>query len=392
MSESNVYPLQPKIGKQPPPEPIEPRIKLFSDFYGKTPEPPEYIVEQLIPKRRATLFAGRAGYGKTYACQMLMAATSGGKDWFGLSVRKCRSFGFFSEDPDEEIHRRIIPISEHYDIDVRDFDDWASYIPNDDGNFELFICPRAYDPGLPRTRWTQIEQRCADDGVELIVLDNILNIFQGNMLNRTHANSCMRWFNAAARRLNCGIVILCNPPKPSKDNKKDDPYFSGTQVWEDAARSTLSLNAAIDDQDKEIEGEFVLRVMKNNYISYNHPLKRKGITLEWQNNVLVRKPVANQAILSEMDRLELESRMLKAVKHFVGVLGHKCAADPGSPNYLPDKLANQARWQDVRWIDLVSACDRLLTDGRLIKVATANGRDAWLIRTPDCQPYLGERE
>jgi RecA-family ATPase len=113
-------------------EPLEPRIKHLSDFYGKPINPPEYVVDELIPKGRVTLFAGKAGFGKSYAALMLMIAAATERQWLNKNVRKCKSFGLFSEDPDEEIQRRLVNICVYYDIDMRDIEDFAPYLSADE--------------------------------------------------------------------------------------------------------------------------------------------------------------------------------------------------------------------------------------------------------------------
>lgn len=367
--------------RRPEAPPLEPRIMLASDFDSLPEENADDIVENLIPKRMATLLAGRGGNGKTYICQMLQTAASVGQNWLGQKVRRCRSFGLFSEDPSGKLKARQRNICRHYGVDCATLEDMASVMPNDDGNFTLFSCFRRFAEGTPRTLWAQIEQYCVDSGVELIILDNIQNIFEGDPFSDQHVNSFMRWFNSRARIINCAIILVTNPPKDRSS------YFRGTQKWEDSARCTLSLNPPRDREGKDVDGEFVLRVEKNSYLPYNHPLKRCGIALEWGNDVLVPKHQSEPARLDTLGRIDLDCRILKAVAHGVNVLGWKFAADPQSPNYLPGKLAAQRRWQHIPYDELVASLDRLLTDRKLIKVAV---KDTWLIRPPDGSSYLGE--
>ena len=361
-------------------ENIDTRITPLIDWWGIQPEIPDDIVPGLIPRRMVTLLAGRAGFGKSFLCQMLMSAAAVGADWLGQPVCQCKSLGLFSEDPADRMQPRQDVICKHYGIDYTSLTD-VSVITNDDGDFELFSCFRRFGPGTPRTLWKKIELRCIEEGKELIILDNAQNVFSGDQNNPLHVNSFIRYFNSRARELNAAVVLLCNPPKDRSS------YFTGIQRWEDSARNTLSLQAPKDMNGKEIDGEFVLKIEKSNYIPYNHPLKRKGITLCWENDILVPRDAEEPIMLDTLGKLDLQARIVKAITHATDVLGWKFAADPLSPNYLPGKLAGQRQWQHVSWADLVNALDRLLSDGKLIKVCV---RDAWLIRAPDSQPYLGE--
>jgi hypothetical protein len=362
-------------------QPIDPRIKLVRDWWGIEPEPIEDIVEGLVPKRLVTLFAGRAGNGKSFACQMMTTATALGCDWFGRKVKKCRSLLVSAEDPNDRLHERQHLICNHYGHDILDLDDRAVIMANDDGNFELYGFFRAFDPGKPRTLWLQLKKWSIDEGIELLILDNVQHIWSGDANNELHVKSFLRYFNSQAREMNAAIVMVANPPKSR------DSYFSGNQKWEDSCRNTLSLSGTLDRDGKAVDGHFTLKVEKSNYLPYNHPLKRKGIPLEWVNDVLVAGEIPEPAPLDNPGLLDLEGRILKAVSHAVNVLGWKFAADPASTNYLPGKLARQKNWQHIAWVDLVATLDRLLTEGRLVKALV---KDTWLLRLPDEAPYPGE--
>jgi len=177
--------------------------------------------------------------------------------------------------------------------------------------------------------------------------------------------------------------MISNPPK----NRQ--AQFSGIQTWEDSFRHMVSLSQPLDNEGKEIEGQLEVKVEPgSNYVAYNHPFKRRGVSVQWENDVLVRRAATDAIVLDHMGRLALEAKIIAAVKHLMSV-GQKCSTNPQSKDYLPGKLAAAPQWQHLAWFDLVAAFERLLGDGRLIKVAV---KDAWLIRTPDGDPYLGERE
>jgi len=374
---NNVLKLRPST----PVEDVDKRITSLIDWWGVDPEPADDIVPFLIPRGMVTLLAGRAGFGKTFLSQMLQTAAAIGGEWLGQPVQQSKSFGLYSEDPAARMQPRQEKICDYYEIGYPSLID-VSVMTNDDGNFELFSCFRKFGPGTPRTLWAQIEQRCQEERKTLIILDNAQNVFSGDHNNPIHVNSFIRFFNSRARELQAGIVLLCNPPKDRSS------YFSGIQRWEDSARHTLSLSAIKDQNGKDIDGEFVLKVEKGNYVPYNHPLKRRGISLYWNDSgVLVPRESEEPDPLDSLGRLDLQLRIVKAVKHATDVLGWKFAADPLSPNYLPGKLASQRQWQHVSWGDIVGALDHLLSEGKLVKV---NVRDSWLIRAPDSQPYLGE--
>lgn len=369
---------------KPTQEPISRRIMLAADFWGMEPEPKDDIVEGVIPCRHATLLSGRAGYGKSFISQMLMTAAAVEHDWLGMPVRRCKSLGIFAEDPAGKLRERQEKICRHYGIEYLDMANSVNIWPNDDGNFFIFSCFRVYGQGTPRSLWAEkggIEEFCREEGIELIILDNAKHVFDGNHGSAQHVTSFMRWLNGRARALNAAIVVVKNPPKDRSS------YFSGIQDWEDAARHTLSLSQPRDREGNDIENEFVLKVEKSNYLAYNHPLKRRGIALEWKDGILVHRATDDHGPLDKLDSLKLDDRVVKAVSHAVGVLGHVFAANPQSPNYIVGKLIPSVEKAGYTWGDLAASVDRLLTNGGLIKVAV---KDVWLIRATGGRPYLGE--
>ena len=55
--------------------------------------------------------------GKSLLMQQLMTAAATGKQWFDRSMPRCKTFGLFGEDPEDESWRRREDISRFYDVE-----------------------------------------------------------------------------------------------------------------------------------------------------------------------------------------------------------------------------------------------------------------------------------
>jgi len=362
-------------------EPFAPRVSLISSFAGQDPEPIEYIVDGLIPKRSVTLLAGRSGVGKTMLCQMMMTACAFGRPWIARETRRCKSFGVFAEDEAVRLHERQKRICEHYEVEMLDFEEQASVMADDDKDFTLYECARRWTPGAPTFLWQQLAKHVKDNGIELVILDNVGVVFRGDRWSDNQVRDFVRFFNGQARALNCAIVVLVHPPKAR------DSYFAGSQAWENTVRQAISLDYIDGDERSQ---ELILKLVNANYTPHSDPLRFGGLTMKWEQGVLVPRDEGGYAlngnVLGFTDKLALDNKLVDAV-HKMVEKGWKVAADPGSPNYLVRQLWKQRQWKErVNWEQIVSALDRTIGDGRIVKAAVGG---KWMLRTPEDR-YLGE--
>ena len=100
-------------------------LRHASDLEGKKVKPREWVVDDWIPRGHITGVYGPDSAGKTtLVTQLCCAASVENGRWLGMPVRKSRPFGFFCEDDDDEIERKIYDASflyGHRRADYRDF-------------------------------------------------------------------------------------------------------------------------------------------------------------------------------------------------------------------------------------------------------------------------------
>jgi RecA-family ATPase len=80
-----------------------------------TPAPErEWTIKGRIPQSSVTLCSGEGGVGKTILMLHCGAAIALGRDWLGALPEPGPVLGLFCEDDEDELHRRLDRIVEHY--------------------------------------------------------------------------------------------------------------------------------------------------------------------------------------------------------------------------------------------------------------------------------------
>jgi RecA-family ATPase len=71
-----------------------------------------WLVPGLIPEGTVTMLGGDGGLGKSLLAMQFLAAAALGKPWLGRGVRPCKAIGVFCEDDRDELHRRLVLLSQ----------------------------------------------------------------------------------------------------------------------------------------------------------------------------------------------------------------------------------------------------------------------------------------
>jgi RecA-family ATPase len=283
----NAFPV-PVSNVVPHPTPAVPVFKptLASALPDELPER-EFIVKALIPKRELTLFAGEPDIGKGWLTLMLMCACGLGRSWLRRETRKCKSLAIFSEDPEDQLKIRRDTICKHYLSAPDELEDFVTWID------------RRIDPVIFKGKgrfssqwetyplWQDITRYIKEYGIELLILDNATTV--AILYEDQHVKSFCRWLISEAEELGIAIVLLHHPPASDDGGRK---WYAGTANWRRSIRNALVLQK-IRRTDAggswwEDDGRRVLLAPKNNYLAYDHPMRQRGVMLQWQDGVLQR--------------------------------------------------------------------------------------------------------
>lgn len=244
-----------------------------ASLVGLTIPPREWLVEGLIPHGTVTLLSGDGGLGKSLLMQQLMTSAATGKDWLGLKPRKCRAFGLFCEDDNNELSRRQKAICESLSISLEDcFDmEWLSGDGIDPvlmefGNSDAGNTTPLFDELIDYLEWRE---------VELVIIDTAADTFAGNEISRIQVrNFINRALRVIAARLGATVILTSHP---SVAGMRDGTGISGSTAWNNSVRSRLYLTRPENERNTNIR---LLQMKKSNYGSTEPELR-----IVWQDGV-----------------------------------------------------------------------------------------------------------
>lgn len=360
--------------------------------WTRTPPARDWLIEGLAVKKTVMVFNGTGSVGKSLLMQQLMTACAIGGDFLGQRMPQVPSFGWFAEDPKEEMERRAVDINRHYGINPGDTE----------GRMTLTALDEMHDPvlyraatrtteGRPTPVWDNIRGHILGEGAQLAVLDNAALIFDGNAnypeLVSPFMQECKKLANDMAGRTG-GLVIIIQ--HPSQEGENSGSGQAGARAWSNLARSRwlMTFPKEFDEESDEVCYERIIKTKKNNYGPRKGPLR-----VEWREGVFVPVAVAGKSRgrLKPWEIAELCSRVLAAVREMVRH-GNRVSLANGSPDWLVPRLARDPAWKAFSKDEIGAAANDLLEGGKLVMVDVGKGaRARRLVRPPDLT-YPGEGE
>lgn len=362
-------------------------VHSLGELEGKQIPERDWLVPSVLIRRSITLFAGDGGVGKSLMTMQLQVAAALGRDWMGIPIgRKIPSFGFYCEDDKDELDRRFLRICQHYGTtfsEVGDLVRYTSRVGEPDNELVTFRGKMEFSKPVRTPTYDQVEEEIKDYGTELVILDTASDIFAGNENIRFQVKS----FVTSIRRLaiiNNGGVILNS--HPSKSAMQDGSGFSGSTAWNGSVRNRLYLSTPKKKGDEDDDGptdERVLKIMKSNYGKFGEKIRCK-----WDDGVFVQ---VSNAPGSMIDRLETDARILKATEYVIGN-GGRIAANTSAKNSLAATIRNLPSCRDLQFHAVCNAQDRMIADGRLVKVAVGPASKEQVVLRPPHLRYSGEHQ
>ena len=255
-----------------------------------------WIVQDWLPYGHVTLNYGDGGTGKTLLAQQLMTSCATGRPWCGLAVEQCRTFGFFCEDDDDELHRRQDAICLTYGVSFKDLGDmrWTSAVGEDN-----LLCTFDYEGRLqPTARFHEMKRAAKEFGAKLVIVDTAADTFGGNENDRSQVRQYIgRLLNGLARDIGGAVLLNAHPSRSGMSSTGD--MDGGSTGWSNSARSRWSLARpkAEDGQDVDTD-ERILTRRKANHAAIGDTIK-----MRWAKGVMVptRTPTGLTAMADKAD-------------------------------------------------------------------------------------------
>lgn len=249
----------------------------LSDLEHASYDPPDYIVESLLPCGHVTLLGGHGGSGKSMLALILAAHVADGRDWASLYIERAPAVFVSLEDRGELVRYRLRKIVECYGLDAGRV---ATGLTILDGTDCPTLATEFVSFGERSLIKTAAMEELADAvrGAGLVIIDNASDAYDGQENERRQVRAFMRMLSELARASNSAVCLLAHIDKTAARYGASGNSYSGSTAWHNSARSRLALIGG----DCAIE----LRQEKLNLGKAHEP-----IALEWNDRGILR-PVA----------------------------------------------------------------------------------------------------
>jgi RecA-family ATPase len=339
-------------------QPAPPNLNAIDPiaWAGKPVPPRRWLVSNMIPWGAVTLLGGDGGVGKSLLTLQAQVASATGINWVGREISKVKSVGFYCEDDQDEIHRRLADITSHYDMDMSELENMR-VISRAGEDALLAVPPSRYDETIqPTPLYAALVNECKEFGAQLAVIDTAADTFGG----LENARSQVRIFVGLLRRLALdidGVVLLT--AHPSVAGLLSGSGLSGSTAWNNSVRARMFLTRPEADQDGEPDTNArTLKLMKNNYGDI-----RGDISMHWKNGVFMADQ-ADTPTVAAINRGNIERDFLEALDR-LAAQGKYATDAQNSPRYAPQVMRTALKIKHSKH-DLEAAMNALFNAGSIV--------------------------
>jgi hypothetical protein len=220
----------------------------------------DWIIEGLVPARRPTSFLADGGLGKTTIAVQIGVHVAVERALYGLAVAGGPVLGIFCEDEAEELHRRVIAACAAEALDLADVTRFVAMCRDGEDNV---LCTFENERMVPTPFYRQLDATVARFRPRLLILDTLLDVFAGDLLNPVHARQFVRQaLGGLCARHGCAVLLIAHPSM-SGMSSGDGSGFS--TAWHNAVRSRLYLRRPKTADPDAAQDRRVLEVRKSNY-------------------------------------------------------------------------------------------------------------------------------
>lgn len=333
-----------------------------SQLEGRTVLPREWLVGDLIPHGTVSLLSGDGGLGKSLLMQQLMTAAATGRNWLGLKTRKCKAFGLFCEDDNNELWRRQIAICDSMSLSLEACFNmqWLS----GDGIDPVLMEFGDSDAGKTTPMFDALMAYLESWEVELVIIDTAADTFAGNEISRIQVrNFINRALRVMAARLGATVILTSHP---SRAGMLDGTGLSGSTAWNNSVRSRVYLTRPDGERNSNVR---LLQMKKSNYGSMEHEVR-----IIWQDGVF--QPVETTIGQNAEDRdLRDEAAYLFSLEKLLE-RGQRPLIHRNQASYGPKLMKTLPETKGVSQSRLEEAQSRLMDKNVIANVQETKGPES----------------
>jgi RecA-family ATPase len=280
--------------------------------WDNVPAPPRHwLVHDRIPRRQPTILSGHGEAGKSTLLLQLLAATALGRDWIGLLPEPGPTIYLGAEEEEEELHRRLDPILQHYDARYADLIDRGLKLMSYAGKDMVLgiVDKQGRVKATELFRWLYREACSLQP--KLIAIDGLSDIYVGNERERGQVRQFMGLFRRLGIDADGAVVIAAHP---SLTGIREGSGMSGSTQWYNSVRAQMYLKLPDeDDEDADDQADNDLRELQ--FLKNQYGRKGHAIRLHWQNGLYL--PVQSQGTLDALAaERKADDLFLKLLRRF----------------------------------------------------------------------------
>lgn len=351
-----VVPINGHIKRTPEPEagaPPCPPID-WSTLDGAPPERVWWIPGWLGPW--PSLTAGGGGAGKTRLWHTVGTALATSRRYLDEPVAPLKVLMWLCEDDRDEIWRQQVAINAHLDLTMADLKDRLYVVPRH--GQENTLLDLAFGRAVFTPLLKQLREQVNDFKADVLVLDNIAQVFGGNENDRHQATYFVNGIAGLVSGRPFAPVLLGHTARAQGSE------FSGSAAWENAVRMRWYVGPTLPDQkvdeDEELDPDVVyLARRKANYCAKDY---RK---LKFENGVLVPEQQEEGRRFDQIFRNEAAERVVMSGLAKLRAVGLSPTDGRTAADYLPTQIIAKGYAENHSKNELTSAMNRLMGAGRL---------------------------
>lgn len=343
------------------------------------PPPPQWIWDGLIARGAVTLLGGIMKVGKTRLLQQILSAAAANVPALGRHMERCRSFGFFTEDPQDWLIHQQYQIAKSQGLEPSDYDNFA-WVSRADAGADCVLADFSnYGRMTLTSEWRNLWGEVDRLGTDIVGIDTAAAVFGGNDTRRNHVTPFVRALQKEAIQRQIAVILAIHPPVGNAGKG-----YAGSGAWHASARGGLSLERPqdYDEYTGTPPDERVLRDLGGNWGQRNSVIKCRYDEGAFSPEPDVPIP-HHKTDPAYMDILAKEL-----------LLGlYRTRTDNGKVPADETRIGSLT-YRYRKWIDASKPCnhiytarERLLQRGEIIRV---NVNGDCLLRPADGRPYQDE--
>jgi hypothetical protein len=332
----------------------------WPDLAGKEPPERRWAIRGWLGFGHITLLVGSGGIGKTLLAQQAASCLALGKSFVGDVQGPLKCLMWACEDDHDELWRRQVQIAKWCDAGLDAFAENLIIEPRH--GLDNTLVATEFGKLVYSTLIEDLREQAADIGAEVVILDNVGQLFGGGENDRHAVTAFLNTLSGALPGR--AILLLAHPSRSSGSE------FSGSSAWENVARTRLYLGASLPGEKQESEPTDHVRYLARRKANYSPKDWRK---LNYADGALTPEAAEEGGgVIASIRRGNAEKAIVAALPK-LAAMGVTPTDSQSSKRFLPKAMHDYKMDDGHSKHDLAEAMRSLMLEARIRRAVI--GRD-----------------